>query len=151
MTQTEHPARRPTAAKAYRLLIALTPLVVLLQGFLFGGFYSGGGATMLDIHLWLGRISFAVVLAVILPAALRAGFDPATRIVPPPSRSPPCGPSSKPSAKAPSTTAGSPPSTSPSASPCSPSPPPSPVWRGGVGGRGFVKVPGSRKKPEERC
>ena len=37
---------------------------------------------MLDIHLWLGRISFAVVLAVILPSALRAGFDPATRIVP---------------------------------------------------------------------
>jgi len=76
------PARRPTAAKAYRLLIALTPFVVLLQGFLFGGFYSGGGATMLDIHLWLGRISFAVVLAIILPVALRAGFDPATRIVP---------------------------------------------------------------------
>ena len=82
MTQTEHLARRPTAAKTYRLLITLTPLIVLLQGFLFGGFYSGGGATMLDIHLWLGRISFAIVLAVILPAALRAGFDPATRIVP---------------------------------------------------------------------
>ena len=82
MTQPEHPARRPTAAKIYRLLIVLTPIVVLLQGFLFGGFYSGGGAAMLDIHLWLGRISFAVVLAVILPAALRAGFDPATRIVP---------------------------------------------------------------------
>ena len=82
MTQTEQPARRPTAAKTYRLLITLTPLIVLLQGFLFGGFYSGGGATMLDIHLWLGRISFAIVLAVILPAALRAGFDPATRIVP---------------------------------------------------------------------
>ena len=75
-------ARRPTAAKLYRLLIILTPLIVLLQGFLFGGFYSGGGATMLDIHLWLGRVSFAVVLLFILPAALRAGFDPATRIVP---------------------------------------------------------------------
>ena len=74
--------RRPAAAKLYRLLIILTPLVILLQGFLFGGFYSGGGATMLDIHLWLGRISFAVVLLFILPAALRAGFDPATRIVP---------------------------------------------------------------------
>ena len=82
MTQNERPARRPTAAKLYRLLIILTPLVVLLQGFLFGGFYSGGGATMLDIHLWLGRISFAVVLVVILPAALRAGFDAASRIVP---------------------------------------------------------------------
>ena len=82
MTQTEHPARRPAAAKLYRLLITLTPLVILLQGFLFGGFYSGGGGTMLDIHLWLGRISFAVILLVILPAALRAGFDPATRIVP---------------------------------------------------------------------
>ena len=81
MTQNERPARRPTAAKLYRLLIILTPLVVLLQGFLFGGFYSGGAA-FLDIHLWLGRISFAVLLLVILPAALRAGFDPASRIVP---------------------------------------------------------------------
>ena len=82
VTDASPAARRPTAAKLYRLLIILTPLVILLQGFLFGGFYSGGGATMLDIHLWLGRISFAVVLAVILPAALRAGFDPASRIVP---------------------------------------------------------------------
>ena len=82
MTDASLDARRPAAAKLYRLLITLTPLVILLQGFLFGGFYSGGGGTMLDIHLWLGRISFAVVLAVILPAALRAGFDPASRIVP---------------------------------------------------------------------
>ena len=82
MTQTAPAARRPAAAKTYRVLITLTPLVVLLQGFLFGGFYSGGGGAFLDIHLWLGRVSFAVVLGVILPAALRAGFDPATRIVP---------------------------------------------------------------------
>ena len=82
MTDASLDARRPAAAKLYRLLITLTPLVILLQGFLFGGFYSGGGATMLDIHLWLGRISFAVVLLIILPAALRAGFDPASRIVP---------------------------------------------------------------------
>ena len=82
MTQPEHPARRPTAAKIYRILIALTPLAILLQGFLFGGFYSGGGGAFLDIHLWFGRISFAIVLAIILPTALRAGFDPATRILP---------------------------------------------------------------------
>ena len=82
MTDASLDARRPAAAKLYRLLITLTPLVILLQGFLFGGFYSGGGATMLDIHLWLGRISFAVVLLVLLPAALRAGFAPASRIAP---------------------------------------------------------------------
>ena len=63
VTDASPAARRSTAAKLYRLLIILTPLVILLQGFLFGGFYSGGGGTMLDIHLWLGRISFAVVLA----------------------------------------------------------------------------------------
>ena len=74
---------RPSAAKLYVYLITLTPIVILLQGFLFGGFNADpSDRVFLDIHLWLGRVSFAILILGVTPSLLLAGFDKATRIAP---------------------------------------------------------------------
>ena len=81
--QLQNVSKRPRAAKLYIFLITLTPLVILLQGFLFGGFNADRpDRDFLDAHLWVGRISFVLLVVAVTPAALMAGFDRASKIVP---------------------------------------------------------------------
>ena len=65
---------RPKVARAYAWLIALTPLVIVVQGILFGGFYSRTEVDFLDAHGMLGEISGGIILIILTPLAFLARF-----------------------------------------------------------------------------
>jgi hypothetical protein len=72
---------RPWAARLYAWLIALAALVIVVQALLFGGFYSQGGNWM-EGHLYLGRISTFVVVAILTPLGFLARFPREIRVGP---------------------------------------------------------------------
>lgn len=58
----EQSPRRPQLARAFAWLIALTPLLVILQAFLFGGFYDKFNGDLIDAHQAVGFISMFLVV-----------------------------------------------------------------------------------------
>ena len=62
---------RPVIAHIYAWGVALAALVVIVQGIMFGGFYSGRG-DLLEVHEWLGAISGYVVLVILTPLGFLA-------------------------------------------------------------------------------
>ena len=75
----EAKAGRPKAAQIYVLGIGLAGLVVIVQGIMFGGFYSGRG-NLLNVHEELGSISGIGVLVIVTPLGFLAKFPKEWRI-----------------------------------------------------------------------
>ena len=72
---------RPRVARVYLVLIALATLQVIVQAFLFAGFYSEGGKTsFLDAHGVGADISLVTVVLVVTPLAFLARFRRSRRI-----------------------------------------------------------------------
>ena len=65
---------RPRVARAYAWLIALATLTVVVQGFLFAGFYSEADKGYIDIHASVAVIPLIVVVLIITPLAFLARF-----------------------------------------------------------------------------
>ncbi len=63
----ERSPQRPQLARAFAWLVSLTPLLVILQAFLFGGFYDKFNGDLIDAHRDLGFVSmiFVVVLVIL--------------------------------------------------------------------------------------
>ena len=77
----EQPIGRLRVARAYVVLIALTPLTVIIQGILFAAFYSEGGKKgFIDAHAVAADISLLVVVLIITPLAFLARFRRSRRI-----------------------------------------------------------------------
>ena len=70
---------RPRLARIFTVLMGLAFLEVILQGFLFSGFYSRGDRTYLDIHGMAGELVGDVVI-VLIPIAFLARFPRHLRI-----------------------------------------------------------------------
>ncbi len=70
----EQPIRWPRVARAYAVLIALVPVTVVLQGFLFAGFYSEGEKGFLNVHGAVADISLLVIVLIVTPLAFLARF-----------------------------------------------------------------------------
>ena len=64
---------------AYTLLMGIATIEVVLQGFLFSGFYEGGRPGFLDTHGLVGSIAGMVVL-LLIPVGIIAGFPRMLRI-----------------------------------------------------------------------
>ena len=62
---------RPLLARIYAGGVALAALVVIVQGIMFGGFYSGKG-DYLEVHELLGGISGIVILVILTPLGFLA-------------------------------------------------------------------------------
>ena len=58
----ERSPHRPQLARAFAWLISLTPLLVILQAFLFGGFYEKFNSDLIDAHQAVGFISMILVV-----------------------------------------------------------------------------------------
>ena len=65
---------RPRVARAYAWLIALATLMVVVQGFLFAGFYAQAEKGFIDVHSLVADISLIVVVLIITPLAFLARF-----------------------------------------------------------------------------
>ncbi len=65
---------RPRVARAYAALIALATLTVVVQAFLFAGFYSEGEKGFIDVHAALADISLIFVVLIVTPLAFLARF-----------------------------------------------------------------------------
>ena len=65
---------RPRLAIAYTWITALLTLVVFVQGFLFGAFYSERNRDFIDIHGLEGEFSGFIIVVVLIPLALAARF-----------------------------------------------------------------------------
>ena len=77
----EQPIGRPRVARAYVVLIALTPLTVIIQGILFAAFYSEGGKKgFIDAPAVGADISLLVVVLIITPLAFLARVRRSRRI-----------------------------------------------------------------------
>ena len=70
---------RPRVARTYAWLITLSALVVVVQGFLFSGFYSEGEKGYIDTHGILGELAGYVVV-IMIPLAFLARFPRHLRI-----------------------------------------------------------------------
>ncbi len=71
---------RPRVARAYALLIALATLQVVVQAFLFAGFYSKGEKGFITAHAVGADISLLVVVLIVTPLAFLARFRRDRRI-----------------------------------------------------------------------
>ena len=65
---------RPRAGMVYAWLMGLATLEVIVQGFLFSGFYSQGESVFLDIHGIAGEMTGYIVLVVLIPLGFLAKF-----------------------------------------------------------------------------
>ena len=73
-------ATRPRLAKIFTVLMGLAFLEVILQGFLFSGFYAKGNATYIDLHGMAGELT-GNILYVLIPIAFFARFPRPLRVV----------------------------------------------------------------------
>lgn len=71
---------RRRVALTFAWLIALVTLLVVVQGFLFAGFYSEGERGFIDIHGILGQLIGLVLLVILIPLAFLARFPRGMRI-----------------------------------------------------------------------
>ncbi len=73
-------ATRPRLARIFTVVMGLAFLEVILQGFLFSGFYAQGNATYIDLHGMVGELA-GNVLIVLIPIAFFARFPQHLRVV----------------------------------------------------------------------
>ena len=71
---------RPQLARAFTWLISLTPFLVILQAFLFGGFYNKLNSDLIDAHQAVGLLSMILVVLLAILAYF-ARFPRESRIV----------------------------------------------------------------------
>jgi hypothetical protein len=57
----QHDMLRPRVTRLYTALMGLATPEVILQGFLFSGFYSRGNKTWIDVHGIAGELTGYVV------------------------------------------------------------------------------------------
>ena len=67
-------------ARAYTVVMGLAFLEVILQGFLFSGFYSRGDGTWIDVHGIAGEMTGYVVVVILIPLGFLARFPRRLRI-----------------------------------------------------------------------
>lgn len=67
-------AGRRGAAVVYTWLAGLLTLEVVLQGFLFSGFYARSEAGFIDAHGWAGEIAGFLTIIPLVPLAFMAKF-----------------------------------------------------------------------------
>jgi hypothetical protein len=68
-------------ARLFALLMPLLPLILLLQAFMFSGYYEDFNRDFLDVHLYVARISNLIVILLLI-LALLARFPRSYRILP---------------------------------------------------------------------
>ena len=71
---------RRRVAVAYMSLPGLATLLVVLQGFLFSGFYAEAEKGFIDAHGIVGDITGVVLVFVLIPLGFLAGFPRRLRI-----------------------------------------------------------------------
>ena len=72
---------RPRLAKIFTVLMGLAFLEVILQGFLFSGFYSRGESAYIDIHGMAGELTGGIILVVLIPMSFFARFPRHLRVL----------------------------------------------------------------------
>lgn len=73
-------APRYWAALAYAVLAAVATAEVVLQGFLFSGFYGRGEQAFIDAHGIAGELTSYILVVVVVPLAFIARFPSGQRI-----------------------------------------------------------------------
>ena len=76
----ERSPQRPQLARAFAWLVSLTPLLVILQAFLFGGFYDKFNGDLIDAHRDLGFVSMIFVVVLVILAYV-ARFPGESRVL----------------------------------------------------------------------
>ena len=76
----ERSPQRPRLARTFAWLIYLTPLLVILQAFLFGSFYERFNSDLIDAHRDVGFISMILVV-VLAMLAYFARFPRESRVL----------------------------------------------------------------------
>ncbi len=71
---------RPQAAAVYVWLTGLATFEVVVQGFLFSGFYSKANRDWLDVHGIAGELTGYVVVLLLIPLGFLAKFPQRFRI-----------------------------------------------------------------------
>ena len=71
---------RRRLATIYMWLAGIATAEVVLQGFLFSGFYGRGEQTFIDIHGYAGELTGYVLLVVLIPLGFLARFPRGMRM-----------------------------------------------------------------------